>query len=92
MIFVKVVFTSLSWVEIVTRVFDGKKSLGLLIILFVYNIKKSEMSISSLPDIFKKATIEPTMFKKQGPSFALRLASQSAEKIPHSSPIYLPGN
>ena len=50
------------------------------------------MSISSLPDIFKKATIEPIVFRKQGPPFALRLTSQSAGKISHSRAIYLPGN
>ncbi len=50
------------------------------------------MSQSSLPDIFRKQTLDPILFKKVGGSFSIRLTSQSAEKHLSSRAGFAPGD
>ena len=50
------------------------------------------MSLSTLPDIFKKGNTSPLRTRKQGGAFSLHLNSQSVEKYLPSRAGYAPGD
>jgi hypothetical protein len=50
------------------------------------------MNFSSLPDIFRKASTEQLLVRKQGGQFSLHLTSQSVEKYIPSRAGYAPGD